>query len=184
VQVWRSSGAPDFRVTVNRSPLQFLRDAHGTHRCLLQLQALGLPPEAVAIELTEGVLIDSPERVEGHLRALRQAGVALCLDDFGTGYSSLSRLHDFELDVLKIDRAFVMHLSPNSKELHLCRGIIQLAQALGLKVVAEGVETDEQRDILKDLGCDAGQGWLFGRPLSPAALGERLQLAARPQVAR
>jgi len=179
VRAWRAAGAADFQVSVNRSPLQFLRDPAGPHRCLDKLAELGLSPGAVAIELTEGVLIDSPTQVEVHLRGLRSAGVALCLDDFGTGYSSLSRLHDFELDVLKIDRAFVMHLRRDSKEHHLCRGIVQLAQSLGLAVVAEGVETEEQRALLAEMGCDYGQGWLFGRPVRAEELQERVLREAK-----
>ena len=165
VQRWRAEGAAGFQVSVNRSPLQFLRDPVGPHRCVQQLEAMGLAADAVAIELTEGVLIDSPAAVEGHLRDLRRAGVALCLDDFGTGYSSLSRLHALELDVLKIDRSFVMHLRRGSKEHLLCQGIVQIAQSLGLRVVAEGVETEQQRALLVEMGCDYGQGWLFGRPV-------------------
>ena len=97
---------------------------------------------------------------------MRDAGVGVSLDDFGTGYSSLSYLQQYHIDYLKIDQSFVRRLSPISKDLALCKAIISMAHELGMKVVAEGVETSSQRDLLTAAGCDFGQGYLFAKPMA------------------
>ena len=104
------------------------------------------------------------------LAAFRQAGIQISLDDFGTGYSSLSYLKKFDIDYIKIDRSFIHNLSADSDGLALCKAMIVMAHTLGLKVVAEGIETEEQRDLLKAAGCDYGQGYLFARPMPIEAL--------------
>jgi EAL domain-containing protein (putative c-di-GMP-specific phosphodiesterase class I) len=106
------------------------------------------------------------------LETLRTAGIGLSLDDFGTGYSSLGHLHGFDLDVVKIDRRFVQNLANGPKDRVLCESIVGMAHALGLSVVAEGVETEEQRAILAALGCDYAQGYLLGRPMPAKPMGE------------
>ena len=125
-----------------------------------------LPPSALALEVTEGVLLDEHEMVQQELAQFRAMGLRLALDDFGTGYSSLSYLKRFRFDVLKIDRAFVAGLPEDSEDASLVRAIIAMAHGMDLKVVAEGVETQEQHDFLRSLGCDYGQGYLFSRPLA------------------
>lgn len=107
--------------------------------------------------------------VAKQLLSLRDAGISVALDDFGTGYSSLSYLRKLDIDYLKIDQTFVSTLQPGSDDLVLCEAIIVMAHKLGLSVVAEGVETPEQRDLLVAAGCDFGQGYLFSRPVEPAA---------------
>lgn len=167
---WRERGASDFQISVNRSPVQFRDDGDGLHPCLQELDAVGAPPNAIALEITEGVILDADTATWGRLEQLRRAGIALSLDDFGTGYSSIGQLHRLNLDVVKIDRAFVAGLERGSKSYVLCESIIRMSHSLGLKVVAEGIETAEQRELLTALECDFGQGYLFGRPMRPEQL--------------
>jgi len=169
---WRRDGASDFVVSVNRSPVQFHADGDGPHPCLERLRALAIDPACLVLELTEGVFLDTDASTRGRLEGLRAAGIGLSLDDFGTGYSSIGHLHGFDLDVVKIDRRFVQTLATGPKDRVLCESIIRMAHALELVVVAEGVETDEQRKILQALGCDYAQGYLFGRPMPAQQMGE------------
>ncbi len=180
---WREQGATGFQVSINRSPVQFREDGEGEHPCLSLLSQLEAAADSVVLELTEGVLLEADEATKARLEALRHAGVALSLDDFGTGYSSIGHLHSFDMDVVKIDRRFVQGLSNGSKELVLCESIVTMAHSLGLAVVAEGIETAEQRDFLLGLGCDYGQGYLFGRPVVASELERRLTPAVRPAPA-
>ena len=116
--------------------------------------------------MTEGVLIREPGRVLAALRRLKAIGVRIALDDFGTGYSSLATLRAFPFDKIKIDRSFVFDLAGGGQDCAIVKAVSGLASGLGLPVVAEGVETREQLDILRDAGCDEVQGWLIGRPAS------------------
>jgi EAL domain-containing protein (putative c-di-GMP-specific phosphodiesterase class I) len=116
-------------------------------------------------EITESALIASPERAEDALMGLKALGIETALDDFGTGYSSLSYLHRFAIDTIKIDRSFVMALQDGSRSIDIVRAIVALARNFGLKVVAEGIEGEEEVRILNEIGCDYGQGYLFSRPL-------------------
>jgi len=173
VQAWRRTLAPQFQLSINKSPLQF-RAETGVHSLWVeQLEALGLPGSALAVEITEGLLLERHSPAGEQLAHLRRAGISIALDDFGTGYSSLSYLQRYELDELKIDRSFVSNLQPGSKDLALCKAIITMAHELGMRVVAEGVETAAQRDLLLEAGCDLGQGYWFARPMAAPAL-ERL----------
>lgn len=117
------------------------------------------------LEITEGLLIDNDQQVQQQLLAFREAGIQIAIDDFGTGYSALSYLKRFNIDYLKIDRSFVMNLAEESTDLALCEAMVVMAHKLGLKVIAEGVETDQQRLLLKAIGCDFAQGYLFSRPI-------------------
>jgi diguanylate cyclase (GGDEF)-like protein/PAS domain S-box-containing protein len=166
VQKWRKSLHPDFQISVNRSPVQFRHDDIGRASWGLQLRAMGLPGEALVVEITEGLLLDTSDVVGEQLLALGDAGIKVSLDDFGTGYSSLAYLQKFDIDFIKIDQSFVRHLIPGSTDLALCKAIIVMAHALGMQVIAEGVETAQQRDLLKEAGCDFGQGYLFARPIT------------------
>ena len=116
------------------------------------------------VEVTEHVLLDNPALVKRTLQKLRGAGVTIALDDFGTGYSSLSYLHQFPLQALKIDRSFVSELTTSTGSGAVVRAILALAGSLGMQVIAEGIETDEQRSALLKLGCELGQGFLLGQP--------------------
>lgn len=166
VRAWRRYFSPQFQISVNRSPVQFHRDDEQSLPWEQQLQELGLEGDALVVEITEGLLLHSSETVGESLRALNDAGIRVSLDDFGTGYSSLSYLQRFDIDILKIDQSFVRNLAPDSTNLALCKAIIVMAHALGIQVVAEGVETQQQRDLLAALGCDFAQGYFFARPMS------------------
>jgi EAL domain-containing protein (putative c-di-GMP-specific phosphodiesterase class I) len=168
VQRWRQEFHPLFQVSVNQSPLEFQREAGAYQGWLRQLQELGLPGQSVVVEITEGLLLDASNAVTTKLLQLRDAGIQVALDDFGTGYSSLSYLKKFDIDYLKIDRSFTRNLAPESSDMALSDAIIVMAHKLDLQVIAEGVETPEQRDLLAAAGCDYGQGYLFARPM-PAA---------------
>ncbi|TAL54108.1 MAG: EAL domain-containing protein, partial [Methylovulum sp.] len=155
------------------SPAQFQKVGNGHFSWFDCLEELGLPGQSVVIEITEGLLMDAGAAITGQLLAFRDAGIQVSLDDFGTGYSSLSYLKKFDIDYLKIDQSFIRNLSPNANDLALCEAIIVMAHKLGIKVIAEGIETQEQCDLLTAAGCDYGQGYLFSRPL-PAAEFETL----------
>jgi len=161
---WRSTLHPDFQVSVNKSPVQF--QAAPCQSWGEILQDMGLPGRCISVEITEGLLLEASEVTSGKLLQLEEAGLQISLDDFGTGYSSLVYLQRFSIDFVKIDRAFVRNLSPGCTDLALCKAIIVMAHELGIKVVAEGIETENQWDLLAAAGCDYGQGYLFSRPMS------------------
>ncbi|HEX7983646.1 MAG TPA: EAL domain-containing protein [Duganella sp.] len=165
VRRWRREHQADFQVSVNQSPLEFQREDGSYEAWLAHLRALELPGQSVVVEITEGLLLDANTAVSNKLLQLRDAGIQVALDDFGTGYSSLSYLKKFDIDYLKIDRSFTRNLAPDSSDMALSGAIIVMAHKLGLKVIAEGVETPEQRDLLAAAGCDYGQGYLFAKPM-------------------
>ena len=127
---------------------------------------MGLPGDSIVAEITEGLLLDGNPIVTATLIAMGEAGIQVALDDFGTGFSSLAYLQKHDIDYLKIDQAFVRNMAPGSKDLSLCEAIVVMAHKLGLKVIAEGVETKQQRDLLLAAGCDYAQGYFFSRPVS------------------
>jgi EAL domain-containing protein (putative c-di-GMP-specific phosphodiesterase class I) len=141
------------------------------------LDASGLPASALTLEITESVMLRDSDSTLARLRELKELGLSLAVDDFGTGYSSLSYLQRFPIDVLKIDKAFVDSVASGSDDASLTRAIVALGDALGLLMVAEGIERAEQVDGLRFLGCSYGQGYYFARPL-PAA--EFTKLLSRP----
>lgn len=157
-------------VNLNFSPRHF-RDKKMDERLLGLLREHGVPPSQVRIEVTEGTLIDNADQVSEIIDRLHQAGILTSLDDFGTGYSSLSYLHRFRLHAVKIDRSFVSPLVPGGGGASeaVVRAILALSKSQGLDVIAEGVETVEQRDALLALGCTYGQGYLYSRPAQLAA---------------
>ena len=166
VQAWRADLEPDFQISVNKSPVQFHHVESSRQTWSQHLQERGLPGESIVVEITEGLLLDTSGNVADTLLALRDAGIQVSLDDFGTGYSSLSYLQRFDIDFIKIDQSFVRHLIPQSTDLALCNAIIVMAHALGMRVIAEGVETALQRDLLAEAGCDYAQGYFYSRPVS------------------
>jgi diguanylate cyclase (GGDEF)-like protein/PAS domain S-box-containing protein len=129
------------------------------------LKGTGVRPQSVKLEITESVVMENIETATGMLQELREIGVQLAIDDFGTGYSSLSYLHRFPIDTLKIDRSFVTRMTDNTENAEIVRTIVVLAQNLGMDVVAEGVETNEQLALLQKLGCENGQGYYFSKPV-------------------
>ncbi len=163
---WTRNGVPPFRVAVNISGHHFRKP--GAIETLAQLlKNSRVDPSYVELELTEEVLI---ERVEENIEALwklRSLGVQIAVDDFGTGYSSLSYLKHFPIHTLKIDRSFVQQLLANEKDAIITKGVISLAHDLGLKVIAEGVETVDQLPFLVKQNCDEGQGYLYSKPVPP-----------------
>jgi EAL domain-containing protein (putative c-di-GMP-specific phosphodiesterase class I) len=160
----RHLGQAHLYLTVNVSPLHFRRPDFGP-RLLDMLGRTGLPPSRLVLEVTEGSLLDEPERVREVLASLRAAGVGAALDDFGTGYSSLSYLHTFPLRIVKIDRSFVSRLGIGEGASDaVVVSILALARALGMEALAEGIETEAQRETLLAMGCKFGQGYLLGRP--------------------
>ena len=162
---WRDAGLPALRVAVNVSPEQLRRsDVAGFVQ--QELAAHDIAPDCIEIEITESAMVEQSEAVQGQLERLRALGVRLVIDDFGAGYSSLAQLQRLDVDVIKLDRELVMPLQPGGDAESLCRAIIWMASALGLEVVAEGVETVEQLRVLTDVGCDELQGYLFSEPLS------------------
>lgn len=162
---WRQTLHPEFQISVNISPAQLREGCADSQAWPELLTRLGLPGHAVVLEITEGMLMEASPGTRAQLARLHLAGMQVALDDFGTGYSAMSYLHQFDLDYLKIDRAFVKNLGASSKDLALCKATIVMAHELGLKVVAEGIETAEQQRLLTEAGCDFGQGYLFAKPL-------------------
>jgi diguanylate cyclase (GGDEF)-like protein/PAS domain S-box-containing protein len=144
------------------------------------LAETGIDPATVYLEITETVLMEDVESTSTALAELKSLGVSLTVDDFGTGYSSLAYLKRFPVDELKVDRAFVAGLLSSQEDLAIVTAVINLAHTLGLQAVAEGVETAEQLGRLRELGCDIGQGYYFGRPLPADAMASRLGLATVP----
>ncbi len=175
VGAWRAALSPQMQISVNKSPLQFFNKNASPQHWVAHLRTLGLPGDAIVVEITEGLLLDASSQVQEQLLDLRNTGIQVSLDDFGTGYSSLSYLQRYDIDFIKIDQSFVRDLHADSKNMALCKAIIGMAHALGMKVIAEGVETAQQRDLLENAGCDYGQGYLFSRPVSAAELETLLQ---------
>ncbi len=159
-------------VAVNVSPIQFTQPRF-VQNVLRLLEETGLPPQLLSIEITESMAMQEFEATEERLAVLRAAGVRVAVDDFGIGFSNLSQLSRLSVDELKIDRSLVKDIGLNSKSEDIIRAIVRMAQALGFRTIAEGIETVEQRDFLVTHGCDAMQGWLFGRAVVPEAFTSR-----------
>jgi diguanylate cyclase (GGDEF)-like protein/PAS domain S-box-containing protein len=164
VAEWRANGF-DLYVSVNVSVRQ-IPDELPPRAVVKQLEAFRLPTQAIAIEITEGVLMSDVSTAQQWIESLRAAGLRIYLDDFGTGYSSLSYLKRFPMDTVKIDKSFIRDMSEDNSDRALVDAIITMARSLELNVVAEGVETQAQLDILRQLGCGYGQGYLFSRPVN------------------
>ena len=169
---WIDSGLKPVKVAVNLSPRQF---SHNLPRMVLGLlKKYDLAPDLLEVEITESMLMHNAESVVAMMREFADAGVVMSLDDFGTGYSSLSYLKRFPIDTLKIDQSFVRGIPKDANDSAIATAIISMAKALNLRVIAEGVETEEQLAFLRDAGCDEIQGFLFSRPLPAKAYAELL----------
>lgn len=166
VAQWRKQYQLELQISVNKSPVQF-QSGKGHEAWFALLQQLQLPGDSIVLEITEGLLLDASATITEQLRQFRAEGMQVSIDDFGTGYSSLSYIKKFAIDFLKIDQSFVRNLAPGSDDLALCEAIIVMAHKLGIKVIAEGIETAAQCDLLRQAGCDYGQGYWFSRPLNP-----------------
>ena len=167
------------QISVNKSPRQFFTGS--THETWIDhLQQAGLSSEYVCIEITEGLLLEERPEVMEKLLQFSDAGIQVALDDFGTGYSAMAYLKRFDIDYLKIDQSFVHDMANDSSDRAIVEAIIAMAHKLGIKVVAEGIETVEQHDFLVSVGCDYGQGYLFSKPLPE---GDFVTLLMREQSA-
>jgi diguanylate cyclase (GGDEF)-like protein len=169
------AGAP--RISLNISPVQ-LKDAALPQKLLKVLAECGFPPQRLEIEITEDALVTDFDEARAILISLKNQGVHIALDDFGTGYSSLRHLRELPFDVLKIDRSFVQSMSESEDACTMIRTIVSLAKNLGLGVTAEGIETIEDAAVLQALGCELGQGYLYGRPAAGADIAEGLDRQA------
>ncbi len=163
-KLWQEAGIPDFYVSVNASPRQFMQEGF-PELIDKAISESGLPPSSLMLEITEGVLMNNPERSNALLVKLRASGVKIAIDDFGTGYSSLAYLKKFPLSVLKIDKSFINDVVKHTEDMAIVSAVLSLAEGLGLTVVAEGVEHQEQLDFLKSKGCNLVQGYLTGKPM-------------------
>jgi EAL domain-containing protein (putative c-di-GMP-specific phosphodiesterase class I) len=163
-QAWRAAGLPPLTVSVNVSARQF-EERRLVERVADALRASGLPPAALELEVTESLLMRDLNQAVGRMRELKAMGVALSIDDFGTGYSSLSALKSFPISTLKIDKSFVRDLAHSADDQAIALAVISLGHRLHLRVIAEGVETEEQRDFLRAHECDEMQGYLFSPPV-------------------
>jgi len=152
------------QISVNKSPVQF-RETSNHIDWFEYLESHELSGEHIVVEITEGLLMDDEPYILKQLHDFRDANIEVSMDDFGTGYSSLSYLKKFHIDYLKIDQSFVRNLSPDSDDMVLSEAIIVMAHKLGLRVIAEGIETEQQMRLLKQSGCDYGQGYYFAKPL-------------------
>ncbi|MFL6719741.1 MAG: EAL domain-containing protein, partial [Burkholderiaceae bacterium] len=164
---WSERLGERFQIGVNKSPIQFL--AHNDDADWLQyLKRTNVPGSSISIEITEGMLLHASSTVTNKLLEYRDAGIQVAIDDFGTGYSSMAYLKKFDIDYLKIDQSFVSEITTDAGSRTIAESIIVMAHRLGLKVIAEGIETPEQLALLVAAGCDYGQGFLFAKAVVPA----------------
>ena len=179
-QAWREAGLPELTIAVNVSLHQFLlTDIAGETAQVLETS--GFPAHLLELEITESALAEKPEEALAVLSRLRDLGLRLAIDDFGTGYSSLAHLKRFPLDLLKIDRGFIHDIPNSGDDMAISSSVIALGHAMGLKVLAEGVETQEQLSFLQDKGCDFFQGYFCSRPLPAEDFARLLEKAGAGQ---
>jgi EAL domain-containing protein (putative c-di-GMP-specific phosphodiesterase class I)/GGDEF domain-containing protein len=182
-RAWENAGLPPLQIAVNISERQF-RSSNLPALIEVVLRENNLSPDRLQLEITEAALLrDLPDALS-QMRWIAKRGVAFALDDFGTGYSSLSYLRELPLERLKIDRKFVAEMDGDVRTRHLVGAIVAMARAMDLKVVAEGIETQTQLDMLRGIGCDEGQGFLIEHPMPAAQLESWLRLADFRQVAQ
>lgn len=172
---WRRRYRTALQITVNISPLQLAGSGVDLDQWLRQLRELGLQGDSIMLELTERMLMSIDTTMMAKLEQLRAAGLGIGLNNFGVGASSLSFMSGVPVDYIKLDRLFTEHIATDSNTLIVCEAIILLAHKLGSQVIAEGVTSAEQHELLRQAGCDAGQGYWYGPPLAPEAMEERLQ---------
>jgi len=182
---WRQAGLQAITVSVNVSARQF-EEKHLVERVAAALRTSGLPPAALELEVTESLLMRDLNQALGRMGELKAMGVSLSIDDFGTGYSSLSALKSFPISTLKIDKSFVRDLAHSADDQAIALAVISLGHRLHLRVIAEGVETEEQRDFLRAHDCDEMQGYLFSPPVPPARIAALLhtQMKEPPRPSR
>jgi EAL domain-containing protein (putative c-di-GMP-specific phosphodiesterase class I) len=175
---WQRRGLRPVSMAVNLSPRQF-GDEHLLQDVDEALAASGMSPVLLQLEVTESMVMRNVSRAVKVLDAIQSRGIRLAIDDFGTGYSSMSLMKQFPIDTIKIDRSFVRDLPKDSEDQAIAQAIISMGKALGMTVIAEGVETVEQEAFLRNHACDEMQGYLFSKPLPPQQLAELLRPAPR-----
>ena len=169
IKEWQAKGHPSIRIAVNVSASQFKRQ-NFAETVIGILEETGISPVFLELELTESAIMQNIDSSVEILNSLKAMGIQISIDDFGTGYSSLSYLRRFPIDYIKIDRSFIVNFTSNSDDRAIVTAIIAMARSLGLKIIAEGVETEEQLAILSELGCHEMQGYLYSKPLPPSLL--------------
>jgi diguanylate cyclase (GGDEF)-like protein/PAS domain S-box-containing protein len=180
-QAWRDAGLDPITVSVNVSPRQF-EEAHLVDRVASALQHSALAPDGLELEVTESLIMRDLMQSVGKMRALKAMGLSLSIDDFGTGYSSLSSLKSFPISTLKIDKSFIRDLADNTDDQAITMAVISLGHKLNLRVIAEGVETEQQRAFLRSHECDEMQGYLFSPPVPAARIATLLAAQAADRV--
>ena len=182
IRAWSDLGIAPPIIAVNLSGAQFKLSSDLDRVVAKNLDRFNVPPNQLELELTETVLMETTQKHSDALDRLRRIGVRITIDDFGTGYSSLDYLRSFRVSRLKIDRRFINDVTANPDDAIIVRATVGLAHALGIEVVAEGVETAEQRSFLMSAGCELAQGYYFGKPvpeaMTSAMLRQNSQLAA------
>ncbi|MEO1082593.1 MAG: EAL domain-containing protein, partial [Pseudomonadota bacterium] len=173
----------DIRLAVNFSVAQFY-DEDLLSSIARVLQKYGLPASKLEVEVTESLFIRNPEHTKTILDDMRTMGLRVALDDFGTGYPALSYLKEFEVDTIKLDRSFISSIGSRDIDLRIVEGIVRLAKSLGLTVVSEGIETPEQDRLLRSIGCDVAQGYLYGKPMGMEQLKQSIEMLHTPVVLR
>jgi diguanylate cyclase (GGDEF)-like protein/PAS domain S-box-containing protein len=171
---WSTESETAIHICINKSPAQFLRQ-RSMDSWVGYLKRIGLPGNSITVEITEGLLMNNSTAITDELLRYRDAGIMVAIDDFGTGYSSMAYLKKFHVDFLKIDQSFVHDIDCDHTHRTIAESIIVMAHKLGMKVIAEGVETEEQRSILAEAGCDYGQGFLFCKPVCLSELESMLR---------
>ncbi|MFA7530690.1 MAG: EAL domain-containing protein [Castellaniella sp.] len=175
---WRAGLVPSLGLSLNVSPIQFLPGGIDIDNWVRTLHNLKLPLNALTVEITEGLLVAADPDFHHRVNALQASGITIALDDYGTGYSSIAYRRQFNIDIIKIDRIFIENIAHNTPDLNLCQAIIQMVHALGMRAVAEGVETEQQHLLLRAAGCDFGQGHWYGHPMPEHQISARLEAAS------
>ena len=177
LRAWLDAGLQPLTLAVNLSGVQF-NQPELPAQVAQWLHASGVPPDCLELELTEAVALKNPQQAIEQMQALSQLGVRLAIDDFGTGYASLSYLQEFPFDFIKVDKSFVDNITTQPTQQHIVKAIKTLGNALNMQIVAEGIETREQQQVLTSIGCEYGQGYLFGKPMTAAQATDLLKLQA------
>lgn len=172
---WQEDFSLPLQLSINKSPVQFNMGSDVPQHWQSFLQEIGLSGEHLIVEITESTMMTLQESTQNKLLSFAEAGIQVAIDDFGTGYSSLAYLNKFDIDYIKIDKAFVQEMKKDCQSFHLCEALVVMAHKLGLKVVAEGVETQEQHLLLRGMQCDYGQGYYYSKPLTHEVFEQLLQ---------
>ena len=181
LEQWLDSGLNLPKMSINVSAIQ-LRDSKAIERLMQIVMEMNLAPQKLQLEITETAMLQDIDAASETLKRLQQLGVQIALDDFGTGQSSLTYLRRFRPDVLKIDRSFIDEIDTNSADATLVSAVVAMSHRMGLRVVAEGVETTNQMDCVRNLGCDEVQGFLIAKPMPATAMSDWLRLFAARDV--